>query len=202
MYLIGTNTITTNPISMKKVRLFLAALAALCLFQLSDLHAQGKSGAFGVRAGLQTAQLKGDLDDLFNNNQNRYFVGIFKESWVVPLLRFHMGLEYYETGSRDNGVDLKLGYLSVPVALKADIGLFNVYGGISGAYRLFAHEEVNGDRLEVPGDKYERLDYSTFVGGGINILFIGVDIRHHWGRREVIDGYKNRFWQVGATLRF
>ncbi len=187
---------------MKTVRLTLAALAVLCLFSTQEALAQRGNGSFGIRAGFQTAQLKSDIGELFKSNQNRYFVGIYKESWMVPLLRLSMGVEYYETGSQQDGVDLKLGYLSAPLALKADVGLFNFYGGISGAYRLFAHEDVNGDRIETPDDKYGRFDYSTFLGGGINILFVGIDIRHHWGRTEVVEGYKNRFWQLGATLRF
>jgi hypothetical protein len=156
----------------------------------------------GIRAGFQTAQLESDIGGLFDNNHNRYYIGLYKESSLIPLLKFSAGVEYYETGSRQGVSDLKLGYISSPLALKADIGLFNVYGGISGAYRLYAQERLNGEEVDIPDNKYSRFDYSTFVGGGITILFVGIDIRHHWGKTDVYDGFQNRFWQMGATLKF
>lgn len=176
-------------------------LFLLLIGMSSPLLAQDNS-RLGIRAGFQTAQLESDIGGLFNSNHNRYFVGIYKESPLIPLFKFSAGVEYYETGSRQGTTDLKLGYISAPIALKADIGLFNFYGGISGAYRLYANERFNGEEMDIPDNKYGRFDYSTFVGGGINILFIGIDIRHHWGKTNVYDGFQNRFWQMGATLKF
>ena len=186
---------------MKTICKFTAAAAVTVVLCLPALNAQ-ENGHFGIRAGFQTAQLTSDIGSLLEANQNRYFVGLYKDSPIMPVLNFSAGLEYYETGSRNGLNDLKLGYLSVPVALKADIGLLNVYGGVSGAYRLYANEHINGEEIDVPNDKYGRFDYSTFVGGGVNILFIGIDIRRHWGKKNVIEGFRNGFWQLGATLRF
>jgi len=185
-----------------KANLLRTALGAVCLLLCLYPSIAQDNGRFGVRGGFQTAQLTSDIGSLFESNQNRYFVGIYKDSPIMPLLKFSTGLEYFETGSRQDAVDLKLGYLSIPVALKADIGLFNVYGGISGAYRLYAEERINGEQVSVPGDKYRRFDYSTFVGGGVTLFFVGIDIRYHWGKTDVYEGFQNRFWQLGATVIF
>lgn len=186
---------------MKSICIWIASLSLL-LVCTSAIDAQDKGGSFGIRAGFQTAQLQSDIGALFEGNQNRYFVGMYKETWMVPILKFSAGIEYYETGSRQDEIDLKLGYLSVPLAVKADLGLFNVYGGVSGAYRLYANERLNGEEMDVPGTKYNRFDYSTFVGGGITLLFVGIDIRHHWGKADVYNGFQNKFWQLGATIKF
>lgn len=185
---------------MKTICRWIASLSVITL-SLTAVSAQNDNH-FGIRAGFQTAQLRTDVDELFNSNQNRYYVGIYKESPLAPLLKMQSGVEYYETGSREPDLDLKLGYISVPLALKADFGLFNVYGGLSGAMRLYANERIDGEPIDIPGDKYGRFDYSTFVGGGVTILFVGIDIRHHWGKTDVYQGFQNRFWQLGATLKF
>jgi hypothetical protein len=187
---------------MKNITRPLVLLLAVAALSCVSLHAQQRNSAIGIRAGVQAAQLKNDFNNLFDNNQNRYFIGIYKDSWLVPLLRVSTGLEYYETGSRQQDVDLKLNYMSVPLAIKADLGLFNVYGGVSGAYRFGAQERIDGQEAPIPNGKYSRFDYSTFVGGGVRLLFVGIDIRHHWGKTDVYQGFQNRFWQLGATLSF
>lgn len=186
---------------MKTIHIWIACLS-LVLFCAYHSFAQSGNNRLGIRAGFQTAQLQSDIGALFESNQNRYFVGLYKEYGFFPLLKFDAGVEYYETGSRENGLDLKLGYLSVPLALKLDIGLFNFYGGVSGAYRLYANETLDGQELDVPGNKYNRFDHSTFVGGGVTLLFVGIDIRHHWGKTDVYNGFQNQFWQLGATIKF
>jgi len=186
---------------MKTIGLRIACLS-LFLFCAVSSSAQSDNGRTGIRAGFQTAQLQSDIGALFESNQNRYFVGLYKEYGFFPLLKFNAGVEYYETGSRENGLDLKLGYLSIPLAVKLDIGLFNFYGGVSGAFRLYANERHDGQELDIPGNKYGRTDYSTFVGGGVTLLFVGIDIRHHWGKTDVYNGFQNKFWQLGATIKF
>ncbi len=169
-------------------------------FFLAQAEAQGTRT--GLRAGFQTSQLTSDVSSLFNQNQKRYYVGLYREKAFLPMLKMGLGLEYYETGSQANTVNLKLGYLSAPIHVKLDLGLFNAYAGVSGAYRLYATEMIAGEKVDAPSGKYNRFDYSTFVGGGVRLLFIGIDLRHHWGRANIYNGFQNRFWQLGGTLYF
>ena len=175
------------------------SLVVLCA---PEITAQSGNGRLGIRAGFQMAQLHSDIGALFESRQNRYFVGMYREYGFLPLLKVNAGVEYYETGSREQGIDLKLGYLSIPLAMKLNLGLFNVYGGVSGAMRLYADERLDGREIDVPGNKYSRFDHSTFIGGGVTLLFVGIDIRHHWGKTDVYEGFQNRFWQLGATIKF
>lgn len=175
---------------------------ALTIAGLLIAPAQAQKTKTGLRGGFQTSQLTSDIGSLFNQSQNRYYVGLYRETAILPILKVGVGAEYYETGSQANAVDLKMGYLSAPVHLKADVGLFNFYAGVSGAYRIFASERVAGEKVDAPSGKYNRFDYSTFVGGGINLLFIGIDLRHHWGHADIYNGFQNRFWQLGATIAF
>lgn len=130
-------------------------------------------------------------------------MGYFRETKIVPLLHLNTGLEYYENGSRENNSNkVRLGYLSLPVSLKLKIGAVHASAGASGALRLFARETTNGDLIDPDRKKYKRMDATAFVGAGAKVLFIGLDIRYHWGLVDVLEGYNNQFLQLGANLYF
>ena len=99
---------------------------------------------------------------------------------------------------------VKLAYISIPLHLKAKIGPVGALGGISPAFRVFASEVLNGDPNPDAGSDYNVFDTTVYLGGSFKFLFLGVDIRYHWGLTSARkDGnYKNRFLQVGGNIYF
>ena len=142
-------------------------------------------------------------ENLFPDNRTGFFVGYFREEKIVPLLRFTAGLEYFENGSkRDDDNNVRISYLSLPLSLKVKLGPVHAYGGGSALLRVGLTEKLNGVEAENANSRFRRMDGAAFIGAGAKILFVGLDVRYHWGLANVFENYSNRYLQIGANVYF
>ena len=78
---------------MKNIRLF--TLAVLMIGLSISSYADGKKG---IRAGFQTSNLYYDGSGM-NDISKSFYVGLFKENKIIPMLHIGSGFEYSQIGS-------------------------------------------------------------------------------------------------------
>jgi hypothetical protein len=186
---------------MKKTIFFAVVLVAL-----SALNSNA-GDKIGIRAGYQMASFHVDGSMLANtDNLNSFYMGIFKENQLIPLLKFGYGLDYLQNGAElsDFG-KYKLNYLSIPLYVKAKIGpVFGLAG--TGLNFKISDKLENGGMETDADDNYATKDFDMplFIGGGFKILMVTIEARYNWGLIDINEtlGIKNQYWQIGASLSF
>jgi len=155
----------------------------------------------GIRFGYIDSKLDKGSAGLYDRGYSSFYVGFFNDQRIIPMLYFSSGLDYYQSGSKENdGNKLVLHYLSVPLALKLKIGPVHGIGGIHGAVKVSSKLTVLGQSSSAKD--FGSFDAGAFLGAGIQILFIAAEIKYNWGLVDIYNGYKNNFMQVGLTLSF
>ena len=118
-----------NPKAMKKI-LHLFVLALLLIPTTSVLAADDDDKQFykGIRVGYQGSNIdNSDMGDLTS-----FYVGFFgvKRIGAGKLLSIYSGLEYFQNGATDDEDNkIVLGYLSIPINLRVQIGPVYAFGG-------------------------------------------------------------------------
>ncbi|MGD2035951.1 MAG: outer membrane beta-barrel protein [Bacteroidales bacterium] len=159
----------------------------------------------GIRFGYQAATMFDNEGKLTGTEVlQSFYVGLFRDNKIVPLLRIGTGVEYFQNGFKtDDDNKLVLHYLSVPVHAKARIGPLFVLTGLSPSFKVSEKIFENGEKRDPSGDeKSEFFDIPIHVGAGVKFLFITLEARYHWGLFEVNNGYRNQYLQIGAGVSF
>lgn len=155
----------------------------------------------GIRFGYISSDINKDGESWFEDSHSSFYVGIFNDKQIVPMFYFYSAFEYYQTGSKvDDNNKLALHYLSVPIALKLKIGPVQAFAGVHGAVKVSSRLTLLGESSSTEG--FNTFDAGAFIGGGLRVLFIGVEGKYNWGLVNIKNGYKNNFWQAGLTLWF
>ncbi len=184
---------------MKKIGILTLMIAIALTVASGALFAQKIDK--GIRFGYISSAIQKDGDKYFDDSYSSFYVGLFNDSRLIPMLYFYSAFEYYQTGSKvDDNNKLVLHYVSVPVALKLKIGPLQGFAGVHGAVKVSSKETIMGE--SGPTEGFNTFDAGTFAGLGLRFLFIGAEARYNWGLVNIKDGYKNNFWQAGLTLWF
>ncbi len=177
---------------MKMTFLFSALFLSLLLLS-ADLFAGDKH--FGARAGWQISTL--DYDGDKTDPISSFYLGVYRETQIVPLLRYSLGIEYMQAGGMLDYVPdqkkYKIGYIGVPVNLKAKVGpIFAIAG--SGINFKISETDL--------GEDTKAIDIPAFAGLGFNILIFNIEARYHWGLLEIQEKTKNNYLQIGLGVNF
>jgi hypothetical protein len=184
---------------VKRINVFILVIALTLTLASGSLFAQKVDK--GIRFGYISSDINNDGESWYDNTHNSFYVGIFNDKQLIPMLYFYSAFEYYQAGNnQDDNNKLVLHYLSVPVALKVKIGPVQGFAGVHGAVKVSSKYTVAGE--SGPAEGFNTFDAGTFIGGGLRFLFIGAEAKYNWGLVNIKDGYKNNFWQVGLTLWF
>jgi hypothetical protein len=171
----------------------------LLIFSLSS-NAQ-KEGKNGIRFGLHSAQLKMEKEDFYDKNNKSVYVGLFREERFLGLLKWRTGLEYHESGSREDADNfLKIGYVTVPASIGVKLGPLQAFGGASAGLKVFTNETINGEKSDPTINDYDSFNATAFLGGVFKVAFIGIELQYHWGLTNVTEDFRNRYFELG--LRF
>jgi len=174
---------------MKK--LSIGVLSMLFMLVLTQAVKAGDKD-YGVRAGWQSALLS--IDGENTDALSSFYAGFFKETQIVPLLKYGLGLEYAQMGGKED-IEYKLGYIGVPLYLKAKVG--PVYG-LAGSGINFKISETEN----IFEEKANAIDVPVYAGVGLNFLMISLEARYHWGMLEVQEKTKNQYLQIGLAVSF
>ncbi|MGB0391246.1 MAG: hypothetical protein ACPGD5_06735, partial [Salibacteraceae bacterium] len=142
------------------------------------------------------------------DNYNSFYIGLFAEKKLIPLLKLDYGIEYNSTGFRDESLagvntDFTRHNLAIPVNLKLKLGPVFAMGGVAPSFGLSTKSEIGGVEFDT---EPELFDAPVFLGAGVKIMMLSIEARYHWGTRNMtkIDGANTnqRYFQIGAALSF
>jgi hypothetical protein len=193
---------------------FLFLIAIFILSSTITINAQNdddkKIG--GIRAGWQYA-------GLFQNGAilegadplNSFYVGIFRENKILPLLAIGTGIEYSPVGAIDNEFDSKitLHYISVPIDVRLKLGPLFAMVGVAANFRVAEKWRLLGEDFTPPDDsKSEFFDLPVFFGVGVKVFMFRIEARYYWGlldiykKNDVFDATKGQYLQIGLGVSF
>ena len=186
----------------KNIMITLVLLSAV----QSSFAQDDKPGKIGIRAGYHAAMISIDGDQIAGTvGLNAFYVGLFKEKKLVPMLRFGSGLEYFQNGFESNLIDLqrKLHYLSVPLYLKVKLGPVYATGGTALNFKVAENNKFLDESMDPLSEKSKIFDMPLQLGLGFKILMLSVEARYNWGMLEINDvGAKNQYLQLGIAVSF
>ena len=172
----------------------------------SSFAQDDKPGKFGIRAGYHAAMVSVDGNQIAGTvGLNAFYVGLFKEKKLVPMLRFGSGLEYFQNGFESNVIDLKriLHYVSVPLYLKVKLGPVYATGGTALNFKVAENNKFLDESMDPLSEKSKIFDMPLQVGLGVQILMISIEARYNWGMINLNDvGAKNQYLQLGLAVSF
>ncbi|MFP9100603.1 porin family protein [Flavobacterium sp. RHBU_24] len=168
---------------MKKI-VTIAALAFVC----------GMQAQFGVKAGFNFANFRGDAADDFNV-LTTWHAGVVYENEITSHFSFQPELLYSVSGAKKDDTEYKLGYFSVPLMLKVyPTGGFNIQAGPQ--LGMLINESDNFDGLDS-----ETFDFGLAAGLEFfltNNLFI--QARYYSGTKKVSADADLKNTVVSASL--
>lgn len=161
------------------------------------VNAQAKKN-YGIRSGYSRTYMSKGGHKL-GRSQSNYFLNIYKDTKIIPFLKFQSGLEYTRTGGTVDHISHYSNYLGVPLALKVKVG--PLYALAGGSFNVKLSEKKSPADSVFEG-KSKWYDSNAFVGVGIEILILTFDIKYTKGLTKVNNGLKNNGFQAAIGLRF
>lgn len=166
---------------MKK--LFLTVLAALV-----SVAAIAGNGRWGVTAGLTSTatHLTEALSDVRAGSVNLYHAGI---SWNKPIalgFRLQPGIQYNVKGASFNELNMKTGYLEIPVQLQwSPVNILNLVTPYVFGEPFIGCAMGNAIDGETINEKWEclktRMEYGFSLGLGCDIInHLQVSVKYFW----------------------
>lgn len=157
----------------------------------------------GVRAGYLSGSIYVDGNKV-GDNLNSFYLGVYKDKRIVPALRIGAGLDYLQTGWYTDGDNkYQLSYIGIPLKAQVKLGPVFAQTGISANFRVGESMTLLGQDVDIADDeKANVFDLPVYVGGGIQIMMIGIEARYYWGLTEINELTKNQYLQLGLTLSF
>jgi len=201
----------------KLFTLKLLSVAFLLVCSVSFIQAQddatsnGKSGGFGIRAGVNIASHDFENGDLLNDTKSKFGVDL-AILYAIPLgggtFMLQPELHWLQKGSVINDINntkitSTLNYLELPILLRLNFGgnvkLFAL-GGVSAGYLLGGKLE-GGNVADDVKDIYEDLDFSGILGLGIGLGPIEIDVRYHAGLSDIVnnDGNLSSYGKITSS---
>ena len=192
---------------MKKSTRLMTILVLMAFILGSNVYAQDdkdKPARIGIRAGWNYASMFIDNEELSGiEHNNAFYIGVFKEKKLVPILSLGSGLEYLQNGYNiKDGSYRDIHYLSVPLYLKVKIGPVYATGGTGFNFKLGENlpEDASQDPLNNEATNFYDMPFQ--LGAGLKILMFSVEARYNWGILNVNNDASNQYLQVGFTVSF
>jgi len=186
------------------IKLRLITLATLLIAFSLPRFAFADGGKIGARAGYQLSNIYKNTTSLSKQPLNSFYVGIFSEHKIVPLLSIGSGLEYSQVGSvDDNDLSVKMHYIGIPTYLRVKLGPLYAVAGGTISFKIAEQWKLVGKDIDTT-DPASWFDIPVYGGIGVQILMFRVEARYHWGTFDLYDkkleGYKSQYLQIGVAV--
>ena len=203
---------------MKKLILS-AAVAVLGVVGMNAQNVNTEALQLGVRAGLNMANLNGDIPaGIKTKSLTGFHVGLFTEFPVAPKFSVQPEVIYSEQGAKlessiegiNTSADMKLQYINVPILAKYYIADgFNLQAGPQIGFLTGAKIKGDGDEIDIKDD-LKGTDFGLLLGAGYKMpMGLTIDARYNLGFSNIYDDnelddikLKNGVFQVGLGYQF
>lgn len=163
---------------IKKITLVAIAVVAISTATFAQLQ-------FGVKGGLNLANLSGDVSD--TKMKIGFMVGGFASYEVNEQLSVQPELMFSQAGCKyDIGSDtykINLNYIVLPVMVKYSFGDINLQAGPQIGFLLSAEDD--GEDIK---DGMKSVDFGLNIGAGYQMDKIGIEARYNLGLSNINDG--------------
>jgi hypothetical protein len=167
----------------------------------TSLSAQDDDKRRGFRMGYLNSDISNSSGDLFKDNSNSFYGGVFYETDLTRFFRFTTGLEYVQIGSSmDEDNKVRVSFLTLPVSAKFRFAGLFARAGVNGMLRVGSSETLNGQQPDPKTLEYDRLAVNTFFGLGVKLAFIEFEFRYHKGVSDVVKSFSSDYYQLGINL--
>jgi len=167
----------------------------------------------GIRAGWQYSGLyTGGAIAEGTDPLSSFYVGVFRENKLIPLLALGTGIEYFQVGIVDSELDntnLKLHYISIPIDIRVKLGPVYALAGAAANFKVGEKWTILDEDFTPEDDfKAEIFDVPVFFGLGVKILMLRIEARYHWGMLDTYksvdesDALKGQYLQIGVGVSF
>lgn len=180
---------------MKKI-LFISAFMLI----FANSFSQGLS--YGIKGGYNYSTIRAEnLNNI--NGQTGFHAGVFANFSAI-LLQIQPELLFSQRGYEvENGNDLRMNYIDLPVLLKVKVLPFiTLDAGPQYSYLLNTQE--TSDELVLPAmPTFEKSDLSAVIGTSVNVWKVGASIRYIHGFKELesLNKSKNSMFQVALQIK-
>jgi hypothetical protein len=195
----------------------------ICMVLGMSTAALAQQPAFGIKGGLNFANLHFDGDDIGDETLDRRTGGVGGVFMLWPAtgkLALQAEGLFSQKGAKvdEEGIEgtIKIDYLDVPVLLRLSSGSssgtsFHVFGGPSVGFRLKARAKGTADGESSDDDiseDIERMDVGVVAGVGVEMGRVSIDGRQSWGLSNINKDpddptkIKNRVFSVMVGYRF
>ena len=194
---------------MKKIKLFVIAILISVPMTNAFAGDDDDGGKKGVRAGWQMSNFY-DNGKTTDDNLSSFYVGVYGEKKLIPLLKLGTGIEYSSVGTVSSTIeDTKYtrNMIYIPVYLKLKLGPVFALGGASANFGISNKFKLAGENVDLSDQaKTNVFDVPVFLGVGVKFMMISIEARYNWGTMNLskIDNtsYTNQYFQLGAALSF
>lgn len=186
-------------------------LVAAGLLVVTTLAAQRTTTQFGIKGGVNIANLK--IDDAGDGDSRTGFhIGGLAHIHIAPKFAVQPEVMFSTQGRRDmvagNELETNLSYINIPVLAQYMTGSgFRLQTGPQLGILVDAEAGMDeGTKTDV-GDRYKTPDISWVFGAGyLTNSGFGFDARYNLGLSNINDAgsrdIKNRVWQFGVFYQF
>ncbi|MCK9996530.1 MAG: PorT family protein [Candidatus Krumholzibacteria bacterium] len=173
---------------MKTLSIFLILVLTLAF----AVAANAEGTVFGIKAGVNFANISGDdTDDL--NSLTGFAGGGFVDIAMSPTISIQPEIFYSQKGAKFNEegteISVKLDYIDVPVLFK-----YTMAGENARPYFLFGpsigfsiNSELSADDQSVELDNVASTDFGLVFGFGVNFQKFLIEGRYGLGLSDIID---------------
>lgn len=189
---------------MKKVTSILIISLIFMLAKSSFAQEEKKAQKIGgIRAGWNYSQyFKGGNPLAGTSDYSSFYVGLFRDNRIIPMLHFGTGVEYYQNGAYIDDSNKRIfQYIGVPLYLKFKIGPVFALSGFELSFLVDQNAYLLGQKY-TPTEKANWFDAPFFLGAGVKIFFLSVELRYCWGTIDVYDDTRSQYLQLGGAISF
>jgi hypothetical protein len=189
---------------MKNLILFLSISLLFALTKPTYAQSDGEGHKVGgIRAGWNYSQYFNDGNSIAGTSDySSFYAGFYRDNRIVPILHFGTGVEYYQNARFTNDNNKRvLHYIGVPLYLKLKIGPVFALSGFEPSFKVGEKYTVLGQEIDPP-ESANWFDAPFFLGAGLKIFFVSVEIRYHWGTIDAFNGARSQYLQLGGAISF
>lgn len=181
----------------------------------------GYSQHFGIKGGLNFANLKGNVDSLSLNSRTGYHIGVFADFGFGDHFSIHPEIIYSKQGGKTSvsggGLSFdykqKLTYINVPILAQMKYGPVYVNAGPQFGFLSAAEAKASfsgtGGLLGGSSDNkdsFKGTDISGVIGAGLQFSKLDVGLRYNLGLSDIVkdnqgDAVKNSVLMVSVGIQ-